>query len=191
MDIKTELKKLIDELIQSRRELNQLLFDEDGTPDLLGEPCSPRQLAELQRVLAKPLPPSYRAFLEIHNGWDKFSGANKILSVEDQSESWVVVQVEKFHALFEEFGGKDPFRAGAIPVVMGENERTYLVLDPRKVRPNGEMDLIWFDYTQEDRRYSDFVSFLRSELRLVREMIEDEKKGSTTGQATQDEQDED
>ena len=174
-----QLQSLISELLEALRRRDQLLFDEKY-PHELGEPCSPRQIAGLERILGKPLPPSYRAFLELHNGWKKFVGGARLLAVEDQESAWVKKRLEDLDTLFfEDEEAENPFKHGAIPVLLGEDESSFLVLDPRVVRQNGEMDFVQFDLTEEERRFEDFSSFLQHKLNLTREIIDDQTKGSS------------
>ena len=177
MSLQAEIKKLVDEFIEANREYDGLVFDQEYSFQL-GKPCSPEQIAALEEILGKTLPPSYRAFLELHNGFEGFSGNEKLLAVEDQESGWVQGEIEKFSDLFDEHGGDDPFKRGSIPVKLGKDAPTYVVLDPSKVRKNGEMDLVEYEYTEEQDRYKDFVSFLQSELEVVKDLIEDEKKGT-------------
>lgn len=177
-----QLQKLIGDLAEALRERDRLLFDEEY-PHELGKPCSPKQLATLERILGKPLPPSYRAFLELHNGWKKFVGGAKLLAVEDHGSSWVKKRLEDLDTLFyEEEEGANPFKEDAIPVLLGEDEQSFLVLDPRTVRQNGEMDFVQFDLTEEENRFKDFTSYLQHKLKLTREIIDDQMKGSSDEQ---------
>jgi len=179
---KVQLQKLIDDLAEAMRQRDRLLFDEEY-PHELGKPSSPKQIATLERILGKPMPPSYRAFLELHNGWNKFDGGAKLLAVEDQGSAWVKKRLEDLDTLFyEEEEGENPFKEGAIPVLLGEDELNFLVLDPRTVRQNGEMDFIQFDLTEEEERFKDFTSFLEHKLNLTREIIDDQMKGSSDEQ---------
>jgi len=173
-----DMQTLISELIEANREYSRLAFDEDELPTL-GNPCNPQQIAQLQRILGKPLPPSYRTFLELHNGWDGFDGfeVDKILAVEDYSLDWVKNRIKALGELFDEFASEDPYKAGAIPIVLGEDERTFLVVDPRTARSDGEMDFISFDLTEEQKRFTDFSSFLQNKIKVMQRLIEREKKG--------------
>ncbi len=173
-----QLQALIGDLVASFRERDRLLFDEEY-PHELGKPSSDKQLAKLELLLGKPLPPSYRAFLELHNGWSKFVGAAKLLSVEDQESAWVKKRIDDLDTLFYEEEGENPFAVGTIPVLLGEDEQSFLVLDPREVRENGEMDFVQFDLTEEERRFGDFTSFLQHKLKIMREIIHDQKFGSS------------
>jgi hypothetical protein len=173
---KNELKNLLDELIAARREYDRLVYDEED-PQELGRPCSINQLSMLERKLGKPLPPSYRAFLELHNGWGSFDGDGKLLAVEDHESDWVKTRVGELSELFLEFGGQDPFKAGALPVMLGETIQNYLVLDPRTSGADGEMTFVSYDLTDEEDRFQDFTSYLRYQLSLSKKLIAREKEG--------------
>lgn len=177
MELRAEIKKLIDDFIEAKVEYIRLRFDRDYAAQL-GKPCSSEQIAVLEGFLGKPVPPSYRAFLELYNGFESISGNRSLLAVEDQGAGWVQVELENIGDLFEEFGDDNPFEKGAIPVELGQDARGYLVLDPRKVHENGEMDFVKYDFTQEQDRYGDFVSFLRSKVEMMQGLVEDEREGT-------------
>jgi hypothetical protein len=174
---KNELSRLIAELAEALLKVDRLLFDEEY-PHELGPPCSAVQLDTLQRRLGRPLPPSYRAFLDLHNGWDSVSGDAKILSVEDQSSEWVAKRVEWLGVLFYDIG-KDPFANGSLPVFLGTDARNFVLLDPTTERPDGEMDLVAYDLIREEERFPDFTAFLRQQLKVNQHLIERELKGKT------------
>jgi SMI1 / KNR4 family (SUKH-1) len=177
MDLRSEIKQLVDDFIEASREYFRLRFDVEYSFQL-GKPCSPGQIAALEGILGKALPPSYRAFLELHNGFENFIGNQNLLAVEDQQADWVEEEVDTLNDLFEEHGGDNPFEKGAIPVALEQDTSTYLVLDPSKVRKNGEMDFVEYEYTRERIRFEDFGSFLRSKLEAMGRLIEKEKRGA-------------
>ena len=170
-----EFQKLIHELSDSKRELDRLVFDEEY-PHELSESASPQQIAALEGILRKPLPPSYRAFLGLHNGWSNFAGDAKILSVDDQEAEWVKERVKSLGFLFQEFEAEDPFTKGAIPILLGKREQSYLILDPRTVHPDGEMDFVSIHLTKEENRFKNFAEFLLHDLDLTGRLIQNEKK---------------
>jgi hypothetical protein len=180
-----DLRKLIDELFEAKREYDRLVSDEEGTQQL-GPPASSKQIAKLVDILGAPLPPSYRAFLELHNGWRDFDGGAKLLSVEDQSSAWVKARLEQLGDRLFEDDRKNPFLNGAMPVLLGEDEHNYLVLSPRKIHENGEMDFVMYDYSEEEQRFSDFTSFLQHDLDLMRELIDEEKHGVPDEEESED-----
>ena len=186
METHAKLQKLIAELIEAKREYYRLAFDTESKQKL-GPPCSPAQIAKLERILGKPVPPSYRAFLELHNGWEKFDGDTKLLAVEDHEQPWVKERLKTLRSLLKEYGDDDPFEHGAVPVQLGKDDRAFTLLDPRVTRKNGEMDVVQYDLTQEEDRFKDFVAFLKDDLEVTRELIDEEKNGVSD----EDDEDED
>jgi hypothetical protein len=178
---KNDLAKLIDQLVEIKREYSRLAFDEEDQSKL-GPPATTQQIAKLEKRLGKPLPPSYRAFLELHNGWEHFDGGENLLSVEDQNSDWVkecLKMVSMFYlAVDEEEREENPLEKGAIPILFGEGEPGYMILDPRKVRKDGEMDFVKYEYAEETERFKDFISFLRNDLKVERQLLNEEKKGT-------------
>jgi hypothetical protein len=163
------LDSLVRELQDAKREYDRLAFDEERSRTL-GPPAGAVQLATLERRLGHALPPSYRAFLELHNGWDEFSGGSKLLAADDHGREWVSERIAYWDALFED-DSVNPFKHGCLPVLFGEDENHFVVIDPRTVRSDGEMDFIDYDYTVEFARYPTFTHFLAHDLDVTRELI--------------------
>lgn len=186
MKNQVDLAKLIHDLAEAKGEYDRLAMDEE-TPHDLGGPASPQQIGKLESILGKPLPPSYRAFLELHNGWSNFAGGAKLLSVEDQTSAWVKKRVKDLGDLLFEDDDKNPFLQDAVPILLGKDENSYLVLDPNKVRKDGEMDFVMYDYGEAERRFKDFTSFLRHDFKLMQELIKDEKDGISDDDGDDDE----
>jgi|GEM_PF-4304370 len=163
-----ELRLIVDELVAALRRYDKLRFDELQSREL-GPPATPDQVARLSHVLRFVLPPSWRAFLSIHNGWQNFRGTAKILSTEDYGLPWVNQRVKDWEDLLD--GQVNPFGDGRQPVLLGTDESSFLVVDPTTVRADGEMSFIMYDYLQEERRFPDFASYLRHHLSIMRALI--------------------
>jgi hypothetical protein len=176
MNDKARLRQLIDEVIAARREYWRLAFDRQ--PEIqLGNPATPQQLARLERKFSSPLPPSYRAFLELHNGWSGFDGDLKLLSTEDHDTAWVKDWVNHLGSLIREAGGENPFEHGALPILLGRDEQAFAFLEPRTVRKNGEMDVVSYELINEEDRFKDFVAFVKDNLEMTKELIKEELEG--------------
>jgi len=173
-----EMKVLVGEMVAARKEKNRLQPDEE-VDELLGPPATRQQLAELERLLGKALPPSYKAFMELHNGWDDFEGEFQILSVEDRQGAMVKARVVELGGFFVEQELENPFATWGFLVALGVTGGRLAFLDPRTVRADGEMDLVAFEYTQEEHRFGSFAEFLRHDLNLQREIIKDEREGQS------------
>ncbi|MER8433107.1 SMI1/KNR4 family protein [Mesorhizobium caraganae] len=176
MSQRLPLPQLVEQLAQALRTYDQLAFDEEYE-HRLGKPCSERQIAALEKKLGKPLPPSYRAFLELHNGWADLSGDAKLLAVEDHRAEWVEEHLEDLAEIFADLDQENPFENGGLVVLLGEDSNQLLYIDPHAARSDGEMDFVALDITTEERRFPDFTSFLTHKLDLLRVMIDGAKKG--------------
>jgi len=178
MKDRKNLEELIRSLGEAKREYHRLAFDEEHIPEL-GPPASPAQIAKLERLIGKPLPPSYRNFLELHNGWKDFSGGASLLAVEDHESEWVKEKIRYWSDLFED-DSKNPFAKGAIPILFGEDENHFVVLDAETVQEDGEMEFVDYDYTEEHQRFNDFTSFLKYDLKIAKQLIDNQRLGIPT-----------
>jgi len=172
-----ELDDLVIRLQQAMKEFDQLLFDEEYKHDL-GAPCTKTELAELERRVGRALPSTYFEFMARHNGWEKFDGDAKVLAVEDFGSDWVVKRLRDLAVLFYE-AGPDPFEAGCKPVMLGEDARVFLVLDPHSPKGGGEPMFVLYDLTRRYKEFRDFKDFLRYRLDVLHQIIEDELKGES------------
>jgi len=171
------LPELVAQLDDAMRTYDHLVFDEE-VKHPRGKPCTPKQIAKLERMLGQPLPPSWRAFLELHNGWDEFSGESKLLSVEDQRAEWVQDRLDDIDELCDEFDSENPFNHGALPVMLGEDTKSVLYVDPRTARADGEMDFVALDIIEEEDRFPNFTAFLMHKLEILRRLIDKETRGA-------------
>ncbi len=65
------------------------------------KPATPTQIADLERAWGRPLPPTYRAFLEVCNGIDDELGTHRLLGTDDQK--WAQKQVAQLSEFWEDF----------------------------------------------------------------------------------------
>ena len=172
------LRKLIPEIQAAFAESDRLMFDEE-MPHELGPRCSAAQLKTLEKKLGGTIPPSYRAFLELHNGWENLAGDAKILAVEDHGSKWVKKRLDWLSVLFYD-QGDDPLEKGAIPLLLGPDAREVVLLDPSVRHKNGELDLVDYDLVREVRRFPDLVKYLEAKLHVLQAMIKEDTKGRAT-----------
>ena len=170
-----KMKDLVDEVAASANAYSRLRFDR-ARPPKLGKPCKPAELAKAEKIIGKPLPPSYKAFFELYNGWADFDGDGKILAVEDHRSKWVKERIDTIEMLFGEIDKQSPFEKGAIPVMLGESIENFVVLDPGKLRPNGEMSLISYDSTDKEDTFKDFYAFLQDNLKTNQLLLKQVKR---------------
>ena len=171
-----ELRALIDELAAVLRRYDILRFDEVQSREL-GQPATADELAYLSHLLGFALPPSWRAFLSIHNGWSNFRGTAKILATADYVAPWVRQRIKDWEDLLE--GRVNPFGDGRRPVLLGTEESSFLVVDPATTRPDGEMSFIMYDYLHEEHRFPDLTSYLRHHLLIMQALVSREDGAPT------------
>jgi hypothetical protein len=172
------VKDLVEQLVAARKEKNRLRRDEE-VDEKLGPPATPQQLAELERLLGKSLPPSYRAFMALHNGWDEFQGDFQLLSVEDRQSAMVKARSEEMGAFFPEQELENPFATWGFLVALGQTSGRLTFLDTRAVDADGEMEVAAFEYTEEEARFASFAEFLKDDLKLQLDIIEHEREGDS------------
>jgi len=139
-----------------------------------GEPATAAEIAELDRRLGA-LPPSYRAFVELHNGRAGFDGEARILSSEDYGEDWVGERIADLGAVAEDAGAPNPFKGGQ-PIMLGAGEQNFVLMAPAGA-PSAERELVSYDLQEEIRLFPDFGAFLEHEVGLMRELIQRERQG--------------
>ena len=177
MDMNDDLgmQELVTELSAAMREYDRLVFDEEE-PHEAAPPASPRQIAGLEHRLGIRLPESYRAFLEIHNGWSDFDGGSKLLAVEDQDSRWVKERIAYWNDLWPD-DLDNPFQKGALPVLFGTDENNFLVLEYDTSAEGGRPEFVMYDFMHEEKRYERFDSYLRHRLKILHYLIQRETEG--------------
>lgn len=174
MTDKTQLQTLINEISTCLNEYDRLVFDEQF-PHELAAPATAEQITQLEHQLGLRLPPSYKAFLELHNGWSDLAGGSKLFACEDHNSQWVKNRIEEWRDVYE--GDEFPFSQGIIPLVLGKDESSFLGIDPKAVQENGEMDLVLFDYLKEQSRFKNLVEYLQYRLEILQILIARETQG--------------
>lgn len=169
-------RTLVADIIAAGRQLDLLMFDEviTGTPN---SPATESQIAEYERECGFPLPPSFRRFLLLHNGWPDFLGDAAILGTGWKRLDWTDEALEALEAPFEEFGQEDPITSGAVPVLLGEGAFVSLFLWPPHL---SQAPFHEYQYSELIKEHDDFDAFLQSSLDSLRNQIDDELNGTHT-----------
>ena len=154
--MKKEIARLIGELVATWREDAD---DPDYEP-ALRPPASAEQIAGLEAHLGFSLPPSYRAFLELHNGMTNYQNTHLLLGTEDHHGEWVQTQMD----FYREVDQVEPFEAGAVPLIVGEADdgiNNFWAFDPNDQNEHGELAVVDWDYGCEEDRHPSFLELLR------------------------------
>ncbi len=125
--------------------------------------AKPWEIDIAEAKLTAPLPPSYRAFLELHNGWPRFFEGADLLGTADLTKS---AHRELIRAAVEATEGPSSFRdsaehSRAQAIVFGADPQgtTLFAFDPDDVDADGEYAVIaWVN--EIGVRQPNFAAFL-------------------------------
>lgn len=139
-------------------------------------PASESEIAQLEAALGRPLPPSYRSFLLLQNGFPEIDGETDVLSA-------AAVQSLAFgpaKALLEGLAstlGKSSIERCLI-FGRSENPISLLLFDPAEVNESGEWRVLEYD-EQEDLHgiHGSFLEFLVATTADTREAAEEASEG--------------
>lgn len=131
-----------------------------------GPPASEAQLRALEAHWGIPLPPSYRKFLSLYNGVEKFANEDPLLST-DRILAWDIEEWTPMHELDRELARTH--------FVGDEYSTAFFSFDFRNPQPDGEMEVVIAWDNGAKARHASFVAFLESHLRILIEGIEREK----------------
>ena len=156
--------------------LNEQYYEliEAGAEQQLGPPAPEAGIEHLETLLRRKLPPSYRLFLSLHNGWRDWEGDKDLLSIEDREVASHVEHIERMRKVAWEEGW--PLLLDGIIIGACLTSNALLILDTTKTDERGEMEIVNWEL-KEIGRYADFVDMLQSTAVDLQQIIEDEKSG--------------
>ena len=132
-----------------------------------------RAISAVERRIRRRLPPSYRAFLNEHDGWPLFYQGASLLGTRELSKASYSDVTRAAFAAYEtpipEVGppSRPEGRSEAmIPFGIDPNATTIFAFNPAVVRPDGEMEVIVWVNELGDRAES-FPDFLTTVLEML------------------------
>src|SRR3954462_9242611 len=96
-----DLNPLIDKVFDLRRQYYEI---DTQLKQQLAPPASETEISEFEETIGFALPPSYRAFLLLHNGWTRWEGDIHILSLGQMKEGPYAEWIGKWKKEAEESG---------------------------------------------------------------------------------------
>jgi len=169
------MKPLIAKLADAMNRYEILAFDEDDYREL-GKPCTAAQLAMAEQDLGQSLPPSYRAFLELHNGWTDFIREAPVLAVEARHKPWFRRRAKEIRDHQRSFDNPDFLKHGFL-ILAHPDVSTVLYLDKTKPTGNGELEVVAHCLREgEFGRYPNLEAYFQDHLADYERMIEEEKR---------------
>jgi hypothetical protein len=169
---------LVEEWVQKVFSLNQTYYNliQAGLSQELGPPAPESEIADFETWLGYTLPPSYRTFISLHNGWRHWEGDTNLLSLQEmrQGPYAELVNIWKSEAWVEGLSVLlDGLMVAASLATPGG-----LILDTSRVDQRSEMEIVNWEYS-EVTRYSDFVDLLQKTAQDLENLIAEEEAGET------------
>lgn len=186
-------KDKIRELILTLRGLREELITLKGR-DITDEkryrlypPVDAKEVTRFEQQSRITFPPSYRAFLELHNGWLGFWPDWSLVGVPREDNTNMYKDIEQTlkiipDELNEEEQSKlsieektDPARILATnhAIFSTDFNGSLMVFDRNRVDSNGEMEAVWVRYIYHvERRYPNFISLLEYAINDTKSDIE-------------------
>jgi hypothetical protein len=168
-DLQETMRDLLERIAARLGELRQL----QRSPLLL-KLHPPATLAEVEEVEAKydmKLPADYRAFLLIHNGCAEFSGDGALLSTHEMLGGPLHDGLFELKEVQRQVG--DEVAAEGF-VIEGSFGNTQSFFDRSTQKPDGSMDVVFWD-NKESERYPSFTAYLERYVAILEELIGDER----------------
>lgn len=171
--LKDRIQHAVEKGILSRRSYYNAIKLPDEQK--LGAPAAEEKLAQLEAKLEKQLPPSYRQFLELYDGWRMAFGGVDLLSVEEMLSGSRADRVAKWQP--EAAAAGDAVAARSLVIGFSEATSIKLLLDLDRTDENGEWEMVGHDGGAEWTLQS-FIDWLEKSAIDFRELAQEEIEGS-------------
>jgi len=169
--LRARLEQVVAKILQRQSELDTLL--EEDSEQQLGPPASDAALDALEQQAGFPLPPDYRLFLSMHDGWSAFNGQNDLLSTTQRQTRLFQRSIERTKEIQRE--QNDPAVDGFI-IEASTSDTDIAFLDPARHRTDGTMDVVrWDARASEYERVPSFEAYLAKHLEFLERWIAEEK----------------
>ncbi len=140
----------------------------DTSDHALASPATEQSVQAFEQKIGFRLPPSYREFLRLHDGWLGWSGLVHLLSVAQMTDGPHVVWIRQVKDEAKKYGHDAVVNGLVIGSRLGSADS--VVLDVAQLDERGEMPVISWEH-EENGRYRDFHHFLTSRAEMLRRLI--------------------
>lgn len=172
------MEALIQRLYRVRQQYYDLI--EAGVEQVLGSPADPARLDALEAELGQELPPSYRLFLTLHDGWAHWEGDIHMLSVEQmrggEYGEWVRRWKEECAARGDDIVARGHVMACQLHADTG------LVAQLHERDARGEAEIVNWDRSPIGR-YRDFWELLADDVEEWESLVAEEREGEAGTEA--------
>jgi len=134
----------------------------------LGPPTSIEDIDLLEKACGHKLPPSYRAFLELHNGWRMINGVSDLLSVQEMLTGPTAAKIREWQTFMAQEG--EAALAEGLVVGFGTIAPVRIVLDFSHIDDANECKLIHSDKI-DYFEYDSFIQWLEDTIIEYEEIL--------------------
>ena len=172
-DVRSRLRAAIESGRRARTDFYKTLDLEDE--QRLGPPASESQIQSLELKVARMLPPSYRAFLALHNGWRMVDASTDLLEIDELVSGDRAARIAAWQEQERRYG-ELRFADG---LVIGHSTigQARIILDPSEVDDDGEWAVIAVDKDSEEN-YRSFLEWLEQSAVDYRELADEDEADS-------------
>lgn len=171
--MENELEKRIRLAVKKGREVRSRYYAAIELPDEqeLGSPALESQIIQLENRLQKQLPPSYRTFLKLFNGWRMINGSTDLLSVDEILYGPIAESCREWQMESRQWG--DVVAARSLVIGVSNYTPTKILLDPERSDTKGEWSFIQH-HKDEEVIYTNFLAWLEESIDGYEELIREE-----------------
>jgi hypothetical protein len=138
----------------------------------LGPPAPEAEIARLEASLGFLLPPSYRLFLSLHDGWTSFQANFSLLSIAEQLAGEARDYIRSWKA--KGWAGGEPLLIDGLVIGVELHEAKGYIIDTARRSDRDEMDIVYWVFF-ETERYPDFLAMLQRKAQYMEEFIAEER----------------
>jgi len=178
----TTLASLLKEYAEVRASVDRIeeWTDEDASKPFA--PATEAMIARYEREIGHRLPPSFRAFLALHDGWQSFWGAMWIGGTAGKAHKWVAAQVAEWRKYVKRPIGSpddDPecFDPAEFTIIGADDNGGFLVFG-RREGPGGEREVLDMPRGFAENRWPTFRAFVEDQLRCRKRDLATAKRDS-------------
>jgi hypothetical protein len=174
-----KLEERIQRAVVDGRKVRSTYYTALGLSDeqQLGPPASLAQLTEIEARIGKSLPPSYRTFLCLYDGWRMATASMELLSVAEMLGGPRQASIRKWQQRALEAG--DSVAGRSLVIAVSVVTPTKLLLDPETVDAEGEWECV-SHHKDEEISYPSFLAWLEESVEEFREILKDEIEDSSS-----------
>lgn len=153
-----EMRALADRVYDLRQRYYELI--EAKLIQDRGPPATEAEINDFERQTGKALPPSYKQFLRLHNGWSHWEGDIRMLSLKDMLAGPYATWVRTWQK--EAILGGDDVIENGLVIACELNAASGLVLDLSAMDTRGEYEIVSWE-NGPVTRYHDMFELLEDD----------------------------